>query len=52
LSFGAEIQSFDRVQNNMFYTTLTEVIMSKQNVLGAKQKVMNDKPMLKKRFKT
>ena len=35
----------------MFYTTPTEVIMSKQNVLGAKQKVLNDKPMLKKRFK-
>jgi hypothetical protein len=36
----------------MFYTTPTEVIMSKQNVLGAKQKVLNDKLMLKKRFKT
>jgi hypothetical protein len=36
----------------MFYTTSTEVIMAKQNVLGAEQNVLNDKLMLKKRFKT
>jgi hypothetical protein len=29
-----------------------QYVLSKQNVLGAKQKVWNDKLMLKKRFKT